>query len=240
MACTGADHDHATAVLLDVDGTLLDSNGAHARAWIEALTAVGIHVSIERILWMIGMGGDKILPELGVEPDSARARMISAQRRHAFLTRHLPACRPQPGACALLRRLGEDGLRRIVATSAHRDELAPLLERAGVADCIDGAATSGDAARSKPDPDIVCAALARARVPATAAVFIGDTPYDVESGQRAGVTVLALRCGGWDDASLTGAAAIYDSPADLLARYADSPLAWHIAGPRRWRPHAGA
>ena len=97
------------------------------------------------------------------------------------------------------------------------------LEQAGVADLIETATSSDDAERSKPDPDIVHAALERSRRPASHAVMLGDTPYDIEAATRAGVRIVALRCGGyWSDKALAGAESIYDDPAALLARYDDS------------------
>jgi HAD superfamily hydrolase (TIGR01509 family) len=228
--------DALRGALLDVDGTLIDSNAAHARAWSEALREAGVWVSVDRLRWLIGMGGDKILPQVAsIDADSALGRRLGARRQQLFQQRHLPHCEPQPGARALLRRLSGDGLRCIVASSAQAEELTPLLHRAGVADLIDAAATSGDAEESKPDPDIVQAALRRGGIAAHQAVMLGDTPYDVEAALRAGVPIIALRCGGWDAASLAGAVAVYDDPADLLRNFADSPFAGRVPGSGRRR-----
>jgi phosphoglycolate phosphatase-like HAD superfamily hydrolase len=112
----------------------------------------------------------------------------------------------------------------VVATSAKADEVAALLTQAGVADLIQAVSSADDAERSKPDPDIVQAALRKVRRPASHSLMIGDTPYDVEAAVRARVPIIALRCGGWDDGALHGALAIYDHPADLLAHYDESPL----------------
>ena len=112
----------------------------------------------------------------------------------------------------------------VVATSASADDMAALLEAAGVADLIEAKASSADAEESKPAPDIVEAALANAGVPADDAVMLGDTPYDVKAANRAGVRCVALRSGGWDDEALSDAAAIYDDTADLLAHYDQSPF----------------
>src|SRR5205085_12544230 len=95
---------------------------------------------------------------------------------------------------------------------------------AGAADLIEEKTSSDDAENSKPDPDIVKAALDSTGFSADEAVMLGDTPYDIEAASRAGVRVIAFRCGGWDDAHLAGAIAIYDGPADLLAHYDESPL----------------
>jgi HAD superfamily hydrolase (TIGR01509 family) len=212
-------------VLLDVDGTLIDSNDAHARAWVEALGEHGIHVRFERVRPLIGMGGDKLLPTVsGIEADSPEGEAINRTRQERFLTVYLPKLRPFPGSRELLEHMTARDLRLYVASSAHPDELRPLLERAGVADLIDGAASSGDAERSKPDPDIIHAALERARLSPEEVVLIGDTPYDIEAATRSNVGTIALRCGGWGDEALRRALAIYDDPADLLGRYDESPL----------------
>lgn len=113
----------------------------------------------------------------------------------------------------------EDGLLLVVATSAG-DELSALLNQAGVADLIEVAATSDDAEKSKPDADIVQAALAKASIGAHEAIMLGDTPSDIGAASAAGVGTVALRCGGWwKDADLAGAIGIYDDPADLLSRW---------------------
>lgn len=99
-----------------------------------------------------------------------------------------------------------------------------LLEVTGAGDIIEQQASSGDAEDSKPDPDIVLAALRKSRLAPDAVMMIGDTPYDIRAADDAGVRTIALRCGGWSNEELAGAAAIYDSPADLLAHYDFSPL----------------
>jgi HAD superfamily hydrolase (TIGR01509 family) len=214
-------------VLLDIDGTLIDSNDAHARSWVETFAEFGYDVPFEKVRPLIGMGGDKLLAEaVGVEEESDEGKQMSRRRRERFLADYLPTLRPFPKARALVERMRDDGLTIVVATSANEDEMTPLLERAGVADLVEAATSSSDAEHSKPDPDIVKAALDRAGHPAGATVMLGDTPYDVEAAGRAGVAVIAFRCGGWwTDADLAGAIAIYDGPADLLARLDRSPLA---------------
>ena len=213
-------------VLLDVDGTLIDSNDAHARAWVDALRAHGYVVLFEQVRPLIGMGGDKLLPALtGLDPKSGEAKRIGETRSELFLERELPTLRPTPGARALLEHISALGLELVVATSARSDEVRALLEQAGVSDLIQLASSADDAARSKPDPDIVQAALRLSDSQAAHSAMIGDTPYDVEAAARARVPSIALRCGGWwDDATLAGATTIYDDPADLLAHFDESPL----------------
>ncbi|MBV8655833.1 MAG: HAD family hydrolase [Candidatus Eremiobacteraeota bacterium] len=221
-----AGHGKHEAVLIDVDGTLLDSNGAHALAWTRAFRRYGYDVDFERVRRFIGMGGDKILKAIDpkLDDEGEPGKWISELRGRIFLDRYVSSLPPTPGARALLVHLGSAGFKRIVATSAKRQELDALLKTAGVADQIDTAVTSDDAQRSKPDTDILESALQRGRVGRDRAVYLGDTPYDVEAARRAEVCCIALRCGGWDDRDLADADATYDNPADLLAHIEDSPL----------------
>ncbi len=213
------------AVLLDIDGTLLDSNDAHAASWREVFVRAGHDIAFERVRALVGKGGDKLLHELiGVDDESDEGRRLTDRRRALFMRDYLPALEPTRGARALLQRLRDAGMRRVIASSAGGEELAALLRQAGVDDLVDDAATSSDAAASKPDPDIVAAALRKAGVPAARAVMIGDTPYDIEAARAAAVACIALRCGGWSDEALAGAAAIYDDPQQLLERIDGSPL----------------
>jgi len=213
-------------VLLDIDGTLVDSNDAHARAWVDALRAHGYVIPFEEVRPLIGMGGDKLVPALtGLDPESGEAQRLSETRSKLFLKRELPTLRPTRGARALLERLTSVGLELVVATSAQSSEVRALLEQAGVADLIPLASSADDADRSKPDPDIVQAALRLSGSQAGHSALVGDTPYDVEAAARANVPCVALRCGGWwDDEALGAATAIYDDPAELLARFEESPL----------------
>jgi phosphoglycolate phosphatase-like HAD superfamily hydrolase len=211
-------------VLLDIDGTLIDSNDAHARAWVDSLAEHGYVVPFEGVRPHIGKGGDKVLPELvGLDPESPEAQRISETRGEIFRSRELPHLRATPGARDLLLRLRADGYELSVATSANSGDVQATLEQALVADLIQTATSSDDAERSKPDPDIVRAALMRSGHPASHAVMLGDTPYDIEAATRARVRIVALRCGGWwNDQALRGAEAIYDHPAAVLASYDDS------------------
>jgi HAD superfamily hydrolase (TIGR01509 family) len=213
-------------IILDVDGTLVNSNDAHARAWLEALAEHGIEVPADAVRRRIGMGGDKLLPAVaGETEDSPRGKAITSRRSELFMKKFLPTLEPTPGARELLHELHRRGLKLVVASSAKKDELRPLLEICGAARVIEDQTSSDDADHSKPDPDIVHAALQNLGMPAGAAIMLGDTPYDVEAAGKAGVGVIAFRSGGWEDAGLTGALAVYDDPGDLLAHIDTSPLA---------------
>jgi HAD superfamily hydrolase (TIGR01509 family) len=212
-------------VIFDVDGTLVDSNDAHAQSWVDTFAEAGYEVPFEVVRPLIGMGADKLLPKtIGIRHDSEQGKKLIKRRSEIFRERYLPNLRPFPGARGLVLRVRDDGLKAIVATSAKDDELKGLLKAAEVDDLMEEKATASDAKRSKPDPDIVEAAIEESGLPSSNAVMIGDTPYDVEAATRAGVRIIAFRSGGWDDASLKGAAQIYDGPADLLAHYDASLL----------------
>jgi phosphoglycolate phosphatase-like HAD superfamily hydrolase len=211
--------------VLDVDGTLIDSNDAHARAWEEVGREFGIDIPFNRVRPLVGMGGDRVLPMLtGLEEDDPRGERILERRGEIFRERHLPALRPFPRVRALLERMRGDGLALVVATSASEEDREALLKRAGVEDLVEDATGSGDVDRSKPSPDVVRAAVEKAGHPPHAVVMLGDTPYDVEACVSAGVDCIALRSGGWTDDDLRGAVAVYADAAELLDRYDGSPL----------------
>ena len=207
------------AVLLDIDGTLVDSNGAHAAAWSDAFAAHGRHHPPQQIRPLIGKGSDKLLEELAsVDHESEEGKAISRARARIFKSRYLPSLKPTPGAEQFIARLIEGRCTVVIATSAQEHEVKGLLAVCRGEALADDATTSDDADRSKPDPDIIVAALRKSGSTADKAVMIGDTPYDIEAARRAGIATIALRCGGWDDASLKGALAIYDDPGELLHR----------------------
>jgi HAD superfamily hydrolase (TIGR01509 family) len=212
-------------VIFDIDGTLVDSNDAHAQSWVDTFAEAGYNVPFEVVRPLIGMGGDKLLPKtIGIRHDSEEGKKLSARRSAIFRQKYLPHLRPLEGSRALVMRVRADGLKPVVATSANHEELQGLLKAAEVADLMEEKATASDAKRSKPDPDIVEAAIEQAGIEAADLVMIGDTPYDVEAALRAGVRIIGFRSGGWKDEDLSGAVEIYDGPADLLANYESSLL----------------
>jgi len=212
-------------VLLDLDGTLIDSNDAHAHAWVTALAASGFDIPFARVRRLIGMGGDKLLPEVAqLTKDSPQGQRISADWERIFTRDYQPHLRPFPQVRALVQRLREAGLQVAIASSSQAAQLDALLKVADIADLLDDMTSSDDAAQSKPAPDIVGAALRKIGLAPTETLLLGDTPYDIAAARQAGVRTVAVRCGGWDDVDLTGAVAIYDDPADLLTRFGTSPF----------------
>lgn len=205
-------------VILDIDGTLIDSNDGHAQAWVDALAEEGINVPFEKVRPLIGMGSDKLLPEVsGIEKDSKQGERLGKRRSEIFKEKYLPQVKPFPKVRDLIKTLQDRGIKIQIATSAQSDEVEDFLKVAGVPEIADKKTTSDDAEQSKPDPDIVNAAIQKIKLAPAELVMLGDTPYDIEAAKKAGVKTIAFRCGGWwKDADFKDAFAILDGPAELL------------------------
>jgi HAD superfamily hydrolase (TIGR01509 family) len=214
------------AVLLDIDGTLVDSNAVHAQTWSSASAEYGYKKPAAFFQPLIGMGGDRVLARIdpALTEDDEPGKSIAARHGEFFRADHLPTLQPTNGAKALVERLHAFGLRCVVASSTNASDLDDLLDVAGIRGRIDVRTTADDANESKPAPDIVSSALHRADVGPGEAIMIGDTPYDVEAARGAGLAIIGMRCGGWGDADLAGAIEVYDDPADLLAHFEGSAI----------------
>lgn len=213
-------------VILDVDGTLVASNDTHAQAWVAAFAAFGYEIPFEQVRPLMGMGGDQVIPRLvpGLSSEEGVGKQIAEHRRELIVNEFSSGLAPTQGARELVQKLRDSGLHLIIASSASEQEMDVLLEVAQVKDLVPEVTNSSDAEATKPAPDIVEAALNKAHLQPDRTVMLGDTPYDIESANKAGVSVIALRSGGFDDQQLQGAIAIYDDPADLLRHYETSPL----------------
>jgi HAD superfamily hydrolase (TIGR01509 family) len=206
------------AVLFDVDGTLVDSNYLHAVCWWEAFTQAGHDVPMARIHRSIGMGSGQMLDSLLPGRDRDGDAGLRAAHGALYAT-YWSRQRPLPGAADLLRACKKRGLRVVLASSADAREFAALRGALDADDAIDEATSSADVERSKPAPDLVRVALDKAGVEPDAAVFVGDTVWDVEACGKAGVPCIGVLSGGISRAELleAGAAEVYDGPAELLA-----------------------
>lgn len=215
-----------SGVILDVDGTLVLSNDAHAEAWVEAFAAFDYDIKFDQVRPLMGMGGDHVIPILvpSLTSEEGPGKDIKDYRRELIVNKYSSRLSPTKGARALVERLRDEGLHLIIASSASEQEMGMLLKVAQVDDLLHEITTSDDAEESKPEPDIVEAALKKANLPADRTVMLGDTPYDIEAAGKVGVDVIAFRTGGFSDEQLGGAIAIYDDPADLLEHYEQSPL----------------
>jgi HAD superfamily hydrolase (TIGR01509 family) len=206
-------------VIFDVDGTLVDSNDAHAAAFVEAFGEFGFRVEFEEVRRLIGEGPDKLIPQL----IGRYVEAIAERKKAIFMARYLPKVRAFPAVDLLLEKLRTMDCKLAVASSAARDELDALLDVAGAKAYFAEVADADDAARSKPEPDIVLAALDKLGLAAQRCVMVGDTPYDAAAARRAGLAFVGVRCGGWADRDLQPAIAVYEDPADLLANILKDP-----------------
>ena len=217
-----------TAVIFDIDGTLLDSVDLHAEAWQVALERFGKKVSFAEVRRQIGKGGDQLMPvflsqremeEFGDELERYRSKL--------FKKEYLPRATAFPGVRQLFERIRQDQKRIALASSAKGDELKTYKTIAGIDDLIEAETSSDDVERSKPYPDIFEATLAElGDVPPDRILVIGDTPYDAQAAGKANLRTVGLMCGGWNEEELrqAGCIAIYRDLADLLSRYDESPI----------------
>jgi HAD superfamily hydrolase (TIGR01509 family) len=216
------------AAIFDVDGTLIDSVDAHARAWQLALEHFGHSVNFEEVRHQIGKGGDQLLPVFLSEQElKERGEELENFRGELFKNHFMDSIQPFPKVRELFLKLRSREIRAVLASSAKADELEYYKRLCRIEDLVEGNTSSDDADRSKPYPDIFQAALAKIEgVEAEDAIVIGDTPYDIIAAKRAGIESIGMLCGGFPEDELwdAGCIAIYESPADLLAKFERSPL----------------
>lgn len=208
----------STAVLFDIDGTLVDSNYAHIDAWWRAARAAGESVDAWRIHRAIGMDSAKLLETLLPDASDETHETVK-QFNTAYFAEHMPQLRLLPGARDLLRAVAEAGHAVVLATSAPENELTRLRELLDAEEWLTAVTSSEDVEQAKPDPGIIEVALDRAGVRADAAVMVGDAMWDVESAGRVGVTCVAVMTGGigGDELRGAGAAEVHDDAAAVLA-----------------------
>lgn len=220
------------AVLLDVDGTLIDDNLLHVLAWTRAFRRLGRTIEATAVLQAIGMGGDRLVPALfpGVGDDEAeRARALHAEE---YVEKGLiDRAEPLPGAAHLLRALRERAFRTALASSAQPAEVGHYLRALGGAGAVDAVVTGQDVPTTKPAPHIFAVALERLQKP-TRALVVGDTVYDVQAAHALGLPCVCLLSGGIgrDTLVAAGAAAIYEDAAALSRHLGEVPaLLGHTA-----------
>jgi HAD superfamily hydrolase (TIGR01509 family) len=227
--------ERKAAVLFDVDGTLVDSVYFHTLAWWQAFRQAGYDVPMASIHRTVGMGGDKILAKLlPADRDAAEDSTILTSHAAVFST-FWPALRPLDGARELLAGCHDRGLAVALASSARERDLEVLRGTIGADLYIDAATSSADAEESKPDPDILVAALDAVGVPAADAVFVGDAVWDIYAAGRLDIPAIGLTCGGTSEAELrdAGAVEIYPGPRALLDNLQDSAIGRLAARVRR-------
>ncbi len=213
-----------TAAILDIDGTLVDTNYQHALAWYHAFRQHEIVVPIWKIHRAIGMGGDQLVPHLiGEERAEELGDELRAAEGPIYLTM-IEQVEPFEGAHDLIVDLKEKGHTVVLASSAKGHDLEHYLDLLDVRDVVDGWTTSDDVEETKPQPDLVNAALKKAGT--GGGVMVGDTTWDIEAAERAGVETIAVMTGGFgaDELREAGAIAVFDSIGELRERIGETPL----------------
>jgi HAD superfamily hydrolase (TIGR01509 family) len=213
-----------TAAILDIDGTLVDTNYHHAVAWFRAFRQHGHVVPIWRIHRHIGMGGDKLIAALlSDEVEQREGEDIRAAEKALYLA-FIEEVEPLRGARALMEDLRDRGAPIVLASSAKADEVDHYLDLLDARSLADGWTTSADVEATKPDPDLVLAALEK--IGSKDAIMIGDSTWDCRAADAAGISSIAVLTGGFSEEELreAGASAVYQSIDELRISLDDTPL----------------
>ncbi len=213
--------DAPTALILDVDGTLLDTVYLHVIAWWEAFRDAGYEVSCFDIHRTIGRGSDDLVETLVGQADEGAVE--GHVKNWAPLREQ---CIPFHAVPELIRTVADRGVKVVYCTSGSPEDIEDFRAKIGCDDVVAAAVNSGDVEQSKPAPDIVVAALDVVGVAPQHAIMLGDTVYDVRAANAAGVACIGLMCGGIGERELqeAGAAAVYGNPAELLGDLDASPV----------------
>ena len=215
-----------TTAILDIDGTLVDTNYQHAIAWFRAFCRHNIVVPVWRIHRSIGMGGDQLIVSLCGEDVESRLGDDLRSAETEEYGRLIGEVRTMDGSRELIEALKRRGHAVVLASSAKQDEVDVYLDLLKARDLADGWTTSADVEQTKPEPDLVHAALERVQTGPQDAVMIGDTPWDVEAARRAGVATLAVLTGGFSAQELVdaGATRVFKSVAELTEALGETAL----------------
>jgi HAD superfamily hydrolase (TIGR01509 family) len=212
--------------ILDIDGTLVDTNYQHALAWYRAFRQHGIILPIWQLHRHVGMGGDQLVEALtDAETEREQGDEIRSTESCLYMEM-IEEVEPMEGSSELIEELRERGHTVMLASSAKPEEVARYLELLDASDQTDAATTSEDVEATKPHPDLIHAALKRAGAGPEDAVMIGDTPWDVQAASRAGVSTLTVMTGGFsrEELSEAGAADVFESVAELRERLDETSL----------------
>ena len=197
-----------TVAIIDIDGTLVDTNYHHAIAWHRAFRAHGYTVQLWQIHRHIGMGGDQLVASLiGEDADKRHGESIRDAEKSAYMAL-IDEVAPLEGARELILELKERGHTVILASSAKADEAEHYVDLLVVRDLVDGWTTSADVENTKPEPDVIRAALDKLDSP-DGAVMVGDSVFDVQAANKAGLPTVALLTGGFGADELRGEGAVH-------------------------------
>ncbi len=213
------------AALLDLDGTLVDTNYQHAVAWFRAFRAHGIVLPVWRLHRHVGMGGDQLITAVaGEEVEARRGDEIRTAEKRAYQAR-IEEIELMADAARLVEVLHARGHEVVLASSASQEDLTFYRRKLGVAELIAGATSGEDVQKTKPAPDLILAALEKVSGQ-DGAVMVGDSTWDCEAARRVGIPSIALLTGGFgeDELRAAGASAVFDSLGALIETIDDTPL----------------
>ncbi|KAB0677360.1 HAD family hydrolase [Aureimonas leprariae] len=224
-----------SAILFDIDGTLVDSNDFHVEAWDEAFRRAGHEFDAETLHDQIGKGSDTLVPTLLPDIGEDEREAIGEAHGEIFKAKFIDRVRPFPAARELMERAHAAGQKVVLASSASKAELDHYLDLLDARAFVAATTSIDDVETSKPAPDIFGTALKKlGSPPPDEVVVVGDTPYDIEAAAKCGLRTVALLSGKFPEASLqeAGAVAIYADVAALLADYDASPCGANAEGVR--------
>ena len=200
-------------LLIDVDGTFVDSNLAHAQSWHEALKEAGIETSYQEVRDNLGLGSDTLISRIGkLQIKSKEAQKVREIRREIFHQRYLKTIKPFPAAQQLMQELNRE-YKIFVVSSATEEDLYALLKQSGLLPYIEGHVSANDMTNSMSPIEV---AIQKIQLPASKLMMIGSSPYSVDAAEEYGIKTIAFTCGGWRERDLQDALAVYRDPDDLL------------------------
>lgn len=209
-------------LLLDLDGTLIDSNDQHAEAWQKAFAHFGRIYPVDLVRTQIGKGGDYLVPDLlSAKEVREIGEELPEYRSRLFRDSYRESVRPFPKVREALETFRDHGLRMVLASSSNEEDLDWFVELLGIADLLDGRTTADDVDAPKPAPDIFAAALRMLDMPAEDVLVVGDTPWDILAAHRNGLAIAAVRSGGFPSETLGKAEIIVDDIHELATHWED-------------------
>lgn len=205
------------AFLLDIDGTLVDSNDKHAHCWVEAFAHFGKTVEWDVIRNQIGKGGDLLVPDtLNAREMRRFGEELQKFRGELWKERFMNTVEPFPGVVDSIRALHDRGVKLAFASSSSSEEVEYYVDLLGVGDLLEGTTSKEDAQFSKPSPEIFQAALKTVKSDPAFTFAVGDTPYDILAAHRMALPVVAVRCGGFAEELLAKAEFVFDDLNEMI------------------------
>jgi HAD superfamily hydrolase (TIGR01549 family) len=208
---------HLEGIIFDVDGTLVDSNDAHADCWLEAFAHFGKKVEWDVMRRQIGKGGDLLVPDLLNAREMQRfGEELKTYRTELYKSKYLPHVKPFPRVEELFAELRRRGVKIALASSSNPDEVEYYTQLLGVGELLEGSTSKHDAKLSKPSPEIFRAALDQIGTAVERTMTVGDTPYDVLASHRAALPIAAVLSGGFERELLGKAEWLFDGVEQLV------------------------